>query len=124
MHVALPADCGNAPRIAIVSEVIASWAAGDTDDLARWFTDDVTWTLAGTQTLAGPSAVRAMTPGFTPERADVDSIITHGRLASCDGALSSGPLRTYFSHVFRFASTAKTARIKDIRSYLINERTP
>ena len=51
--------------------------------------------------------------------ARVQSIVTHGRLASCDGYLQNGPDRTPFSHAIRFAGATKSAKIAEIRTYMI-----
>lgn len=121
MRIKLPTDCGNAPRIAILGDFITNWAQGDTDAVAEWLTDDATWSLAGEQTHSGQDLVDRVRPGVSPEYLEVTSIITHGRLASCDGFIQTGSARMYFSHVFRFASTSKTAKVKDARSYYIEQ---
>lgn len=119
MQIKLPTDCGNAPRIGIVGEFAANWAQGDTEAVSRWVTDDARWTLIGEGAHRGPEAAHKAAPPFSPERMEVISIITHGRLASCDGYLESGDKRISFSHTLRFASTSKTAKIAELRSYCI-----
>lgn len=119
MQINLPTDCGNAPRITIIGDFVTSWAKGDTDAVAAWLAEDAAWTLAGKQTYCGPEAADDLRPHFLPERVEVISIITHGRLASCDGFLEVGTTRIDFSHAFRFASTSKSAKIKEARSYYI-----
>lgn len=121
MRIKLPTDCGNAPRIAILGDFITNWAQGDTDAVAEWLTDDATWSLAGERTHSGQDLVDRVRPGVSPEYLEVTSIITHGRLTSCDGFIQTGSARMYFSHVFRFASTSKTAKVKDARSYYIEQ---
>lgn len=119
MEIELPIDCGNAPRIGIVAEFAVSWAEGDTGALSKWLTEDASWTLVGGNTHRGPEATRGVNPSFPPERMEIISIITHGRLASCDGYLETGGKRIHFSHVLRFASTSKSATIAELRSYCI-----
>lgn len=119
MEIKLPTDCGNAPRIGIVGDFAVNWAAGDTEAVAEWLADSVTWTLVGDATHAGPAAAREVAPPFSPRRVELVTIITHGRLASCDGFLEADGRRIDFSHSFRFASTAKIAKIVEIRSYCI-----
>lgn len=101
MDVTLPTDCGNAPRIAIVSDIVTYWARDDRASLAEWLGDDATMPA----------------PPWQPDSLEVLAVITHGRLASCDGVLSAGDRQLAFSHVFRFASTSKTAKVADVRSY-------
>lgn len=68
---------------------------------------------------SGPEAAGKASPPFKPERVEIISIITHGRLASCDGYLQAGGKRIDFSHALRFASTVKTAKIAELRSYCV-----
>ena len=110
MKTTLPTDCGNAPRIVIVGDFVTSWAQGDTDAMAEWLTDDVDWAVFGDAPKLGEHLVAAV---------EIASIITHGRLASCDGFIDTDATRVAFSHVFRFSSTSKTAKIREARTYLV-----
>lgn len=101
MDITLPNDCGNAPRIGIVSDIVSRWAKGDEGGLAEWLGDDASMT----------------SPPWQPDNLEVLAVITHGRLAACDGVLSAGDKRLPFSHVFRFASTSKTAKVAEVRTY-------
>ena len=119
MEIKLPSDCGNAPRIGVVGEFAVNWAQGRTDAVSEWLAADASWTLVGRDTYRGPGAPPEVIPTFSPERVEVISIITHGRLASCDGYLESADKRVSFSHALRFVSTSKTAKIAELRSYCI-----
>lgn len=124
MKTVLPTDCGNAPRIAIVGEFVTNWAKRDAEAMAAWLTDDVDWTVAGREAASDEAASDEAAadfacPSSTSDYLEVNTIITHGRLASCDGFVDSEPGRVHFSHVFRFASTSKAAKIKEARTYLI-----
>lgn len=119
MQINLPSDCGNAPRIAIVGDLVSDWATGDSNAVAEWLADDATWLWVGQQTYSGPGAAAEVRLQLVPEQMEVISIITHGRLAACDGFLTDGSTRIDFSHMFRFASTSKTAKIKEARTYCI-----
>lgn len=119
MEINFPSDCGNAPRLTVVGDFIANWAKGNTDAVSEWLAVDATWTVVGQQAYSGPSAAVEVRPGIVPEQMDVLSIITHGRLASCNGFLTNRSTRIDFSHTFRFTSTSKTAKIMDARSYCI-----
>lgn len=122
LEIKLPIDCGNAPRIRIVGEFTVSWAKTDTDVVSEWLADDARWTFVGGDTHVGPKAAEELQPRFSPERLEIISIITHGRLASCDGFLEAAGRRLNFSHSIRFASTSKTARIAELRSYCIESQ--
>lgn len=101
MDITLPTDCGNAPRIGIVSDIVSHWANGDRGSLAEWLGDDASMPA----------------PPWQPDRVEVLAVITHGRLAACDGVLSAGDKRLRFSHIFRFSSTSKTAKVAEVRTY-------
>ena len=119
MEISFPAGCGNSPRIDIVSEFVANWAKGDAAAVAEWLSEDASWVVVGGESHTGPDSSQLTSPPFEAERMEVLSIVTHGRFASCDGYLEAGTARLGFSHVFRFAGAAKTARIVQIRSYRI-----
>lgn len=119
MKITAPTDCGNAPRIRIVTDFITWWAGGDTEQLSEWLTNEASWTVAGQEPNEGAIDLSAVLPPFTVAHVDIRSVITHGRLASCDGTVTAGDTRLEFSHAFRFASTAKTAKIAEVRSYLV-----
>lgn len=122
MEIILPTDCGNAPRIAIVGDFVVAWASGDPAAMSPWLADDVSWSIIGAQTHHGPDAAEAVVPELSPERIDIASVITHGRLASCDGFLDDGTTRISFSHAFRFSNTTKTGRVAEVRTYLIESQ--
>lgn len=117
MEITKPTDCGNSPRTVIVGDFAAAWAAGETAETQSWLTEDARWTRA--ETASEPGETERVPPPIEPQRAEITSIITHGRLAACDGHLERDGQRVHFCHMFRFASTAKTARIAEIRTYLI-----
>lgn len=119
MQIQLPTDCGNAPRIGIVGDFTVNWATGDETAVSESLADDAVWTFVGVDSYRGSEAAVNTAPPFKPDRIEVTAIITHGRLASCDGYLEAGDERIEFSHVFRFASTSKTAKIAELRSYCI-----
>lgn len=119
MKITLPTDCGNAPRIGIVGDFAVNWATENPKAVSDILADDASWMLVGGDTHSGPEAAREVGPPFSPTRVVVLSIITHGRLASCDGYLESEGKRIDFSHALRFASTSKTAKIAELRSYCI-----
>lgn len=117
MDITLPSDCGNSPRLGIVGQFTVNWVNGDVNAIREWLSADATWRLIGT--LGAEESAGESGPPFAPERARITSVITHGRLASCDGYLEAGERRMDFSHVFRFASTARSAKIVELRSYCI-----
>lgn len=122
MEISLPKDCGNAPRIGIVSQFAVSWASGDSAAMHSWLAEDATVSLTGCSKKPATSAEELLKLPFSPERMELLSVITHGRLASCNGFVLAGNNRLDFSLVFRFSSTSKTAKIAELRVYGIESK--
>lgn len=122
MKIELPSDCGNAPRITIVSDFVVAWASGDIAAMSPWLADGVSWSMIGAGSHHGPDAAREVVPTITPDRIVIASVITHGRLASCDGFFEDATTRVDFNHAFRFSNTTKTGRVAEVRSYLIESQ--
>lgn len=115
MEMAIRDDCGNSPRMAIVVDLVSAWAADQEHVVREWLRKDVEWTLVGDAT--------ATTGGYVPppistERGEILTVLSHGRVAACDGYLQQGGERVDFCHVIRFAGATKTAQIREIRTYL------
>lgn len=111
----IPEDCGNSPRMMIVAELAAAWAAGEEAPVREWLREDAAWFLVGED---APAADGIVPPPIVAERGEVLTVLNHGRLAACDGYLVRGEERVDFCHVVRFAGATKTARIREIRTYL------
>lgn len=120
MRVSLPEDCGNSPRMALVSRFSVGWAEGDSAVMDEVLAPDAEWVLAGGGGAggAGPSPRK---PPFEVEAVEILSAINHGRAAACEGIIRSATVRIDFCHVFRFSGASKTAKIIGIRSYLTQE---
>ncbi|WP_417233455.1 hypothetical protein [Arthrobacter sp.] len=114
----LPQDCGNSPRLLLVGDLIVAWARGDRAAVEPRLADDFSWSVVGAATDSGPHQPGIPRPGLEPERIEILSTITHGRLAACDGFLADGPRRVDFCHVLHFTGASKTARIAAVRTYL------
>ncbi|GAB3621312.1 hypothetical protein GCM10027417_25730 [Glutamicibacter endophyticus] len=119
MQVITPGGCGNSPRSQFTVELFEQWVLGNADPWLPWLTKDFVWWRAGEGITQGPQNVTRMFPGFEAEHAEIGSVITHGRFASCDGFLLGAGVRLDFSHVLRFTGAGKTANIAQVRSYLI-----
>lgn len=131
MDLIAPSDCGNSPRMALVADIITAWASGDDAKVHEWLADGACWVLVGAQ---GPGEASSQVDGdaaddrgtvgvivpppFEADRGEILTVLNHGRLAACDGYLVRGAERVDFCHVIRFAGAAKTATIREIRSYL------
>ncbi|MGO2821706.1 MAG: hypothetical protein ACTIA5_12980 [Brachybacterium tyrofermentans] len=141
-------DCGNSPRMALVAEVITAWASGDDALVQEWLAVDARWVLVGAQdpgdaassadgdtagsdsngdtknTSTNDSASDSpkgaiVPPPFDADHGEILTVLSHGRHAACDGYLVRGEERVDFCHVIRFAGATKTAKIREIRTYLL-----
>ncbi|MDA2810533.1 nuclear transport factor 2 family protein [Nocardiopsis sp. RSe5-2] len=118
-------DCGNAPRKQVLRDFAVAMAEHDTDSLLSAVADDVEWEIVGRRTVRGKADFAAAVAAGVDRRAEtlrMDSILTHGR----EGAVSSrlglpggGGLRC--CDVYTFSGHGKTATIKRITSYWIEE---
>lgn len=101
-----------------------NWASGDTQAVSQWLSAEAIWMLVGGDTRCGPAAAQEVCPPFPLRRVEITSIITHGRFASCDGYLEGEARCIDFSHVIRFASASRTAKIAELRTYCITTASP
>ncbi|QPZ39587.1 hypothetical protein [Paramicrobacterium chengjingii] len=122
-EIAFPTDCGNSPRLIIVSEFSAAWALTDTDAVTERLAEGARWELVGGQTGNGDEATQIPWPTFEPELVEILSTVTHGRLAACDGYITNGESRIDFCHMVRFTGAAKSAKIAEIRTFLETSRS-
>ncbi|MGQ3383007.1 hypothetical protein [Glutamicibacter sp. TV12E] len=123
MHVEIPATCGNAPRHRIITDVLAAAYGKDLPLLEQWFSEDIQWNIAGIGSLDGFDAVRQWILE-APATGSVQflSVLTHGSEGSTDGrTCDSEHSMVHFSHVLKFASAGKAAKIKEIRSYFVQQ---
>ncbi|EST21262.1 hypothetical protein N566_27590 [Streptomycetaceae bacterium MP113-05] len=83
--------------------------------------EDVEWNLVGDTVLRGREAVRAWAADLAEAKeVAFGSLITHGREAGVDGTIEAADGARYaFCHVLRFPGTARTAKIAEIRSYVL-----
>lgn len=132
MEIHLPADCGNAPRIGIVNDVLVAWASGDREAVSVWLAEDVEWNVVGGATYQGRRSVLQTLPEVRPDTLTIHSTISHGRHAACDATLTfsgqrsgghAGPSEagsTSLSVMIRFTSAAaRTGRIASVRAYVV-----
>ncbi|WP_157975656.1 hypothetical protein [Brachybacterium sp. YJGR34] len=118
MEMTVTADCGNSPRMRIVADLAAAWAAGEEEHVRPWLREDTRWILVGAADGQQPAPGGILPPPVPPEHGEILTVLSHGRLAACDGYLVSGQERVDFCHVLRFAGAARTAALREIRTYL------
>ena len=116
MKITVPNDCGNSPRNLLVSQFAVDWAAGKTENLRALFADDVRWEVVGKPEVDSEAALSLVQ---NVSEVEVFTAINHGRVTACNGRLLADGRQTDFCHVFHFSGVAKTAKIVQIRTYLV-----
>lgn len=118
----IPEDCGNAPRKIVIRDFLIAVYDLQIDDVTESIHDSIQWDVVGSQMLSGPDEVRAwLVEQPRAVELTLNTVITHGTDCGADGAvkLAEGS-RSSFSHIIVFAGHGKNAKIKEIRSYIID----
>ena len=118
----IPKDCGNAPRKIVIRDFLIALYSGDLDQTLEMLTDDVRWEVVGSHVLAGKAETRSwLMHAVSAQELKLHTVITHGTDCGADGVATYENSRTAcFNHVIVFSGHAKTAKISEIRSYLID----
>lgn len=124
----VPPDCGNAPRKAVIRDFVIDLYSGNVEGTLDILADNVEWEVVGTTTLNGHKDAQ---PWLEDQHVNPVTlvrfglIVTHGTDCGVDGEVqfASGK-RVSFCHIMKFSGHSKTAKIKMLRSYLVeNEET-
>lgn len=116
-------DCGNAPRKEVLRDFQTAWVRGEIDTVADMVRDDIVFDIVGHERIVGSEAFRAalerMAGSESATELHIHHIITHGNTAALNGTVTLADGRRYgFCDVYLFAGFAKTAKIKEITSYV------
>ncbi len=120
--IVFPTDCGNSPRLIIVSEFSAAWATTDTDAVVERLAEGSRWAVVGDENEGGRQEPTIPWPTVDPELVEILSTVTHGKLAACEGYITNGESRVDFCHMIQFTGAAKTAKISEIRTFLVESK--
>ena len=114
-------DCGNAPRKKTLRDLVVAVADRDATTIRGILANDIAWALVGERQLHGPDAVEEwIAAGPTVAEITFGSLLTHGAGASVNGVLSLDDGTTVeFCHVLQFTGAAKTAKLKEVTTYLV-----
>lgn len=117
----VPDRCGNAPRKAVLRDFTVARFGGDTAHVLALLSDQVQWHIIGDETLMGIDAVqRWLTSQPSPQELRIATVITHGNECGVDGSIVFSDRTTMgFCDMLVFTGGAKTAKIKEIRSYVV-----
>jgi len=117
----VPDSCGNAPRKAIIRDFTIALYGKRVHEVAAMLKDDVRWQIVGSHLLTGIEQVQTwMTTEPGALKLTIHTIITHGSECVVEGTIEQADgTMAGFCHVIIFAGAAKTAKIKEIRSYTV-----
>ncbi|MCG3402355.1 hypothetical protein K0017_08520 [Staphylococcus massiliensis] len=114
-------SCDNAPKARTIKAYLIASAACDKDKLDALLSDSLTWHVPGDLELSGKAAfIKALKDNKQDVKSlEITSILTHGKLASAHGVLTTSDATIYFASFFEFEGHKKDAKIQDITSYVI-----
>ena len=124
--ITIQADCGDAPRKALLRDMNIAFAKADVEAILDCFTDDVGWRIVGETELRGKAAMRealeAMKHVVTCELI-IHSIITGGREGAVHGiVISEDGAPVAFCDIVQFDS-ATGELIEMMTSFAIELKT-
>ncbi|GAA2042989.1 nuclear transport factor 2 family protein [Yaniella flava] len=118
----IPENCGNAPRKIVIRDFLIALYSRAADAVIATLQDDIQWQLVGSRTLSTAADVRQWLGAEEPvNELKLHTIITHGTDCGADGTIRHPDgSQSHFNHVIVFAGHGKNAKIKEIRSYIID----
>jgi len=121
IKLSIPESCGNSPRQRILRDFNIAAVTNDKDYLLENTAEKINWHIVGGEVTEGMEGFMKQLFDLNDEVDEliIHDIITHGYAASAHGSVI-GVNRSYdFCHVYRFTGATKTAKIKEITSYII-----
>ena len=116
-----PKDCGNAPRKMVIRDFLVALYQQDEESVVAALREDVRWEVLGSTVLEGLEDARDWLHRQPPvAELHIATVLTHGTDCGADGwVVHRDGSTTNFSHILFFTGHTKTAKIKQLRSYLI-----
>ena len=121
-NITVKPDCSNAPKKALLRDLICAFAHADVDGILAPMSNDIVWNLVGETVIEGKENVRTMMEGMENAGTSdlvIESIIAHGREAAVHGVIRSNAGQAHaFCDVVQFDGAAGM-KIKTMTSYSI-----
>lgn len=120
IKLSLPKDCGNAPKKRILSNFNVALVNKDITSLLENIA-----IIIGDEIVEGKEAFMNKLAKLHKDKMTellIIDIITHGYVASVHGKVIGTNQSFDFCHVYKFTGASKTAKIKEITSYIIPTR--
>lgn len=120
-----PNDCGNAPKKVLLRELTVALLTKDYAGMSESMTHDIRWQIAGYKCFFGKDALRdALNEDMSKAviQLQIQNIITHGPTGAVNGFFVFDDNSTLsFCDVYTFTSAGKSAKVKEIVSYRVEE---
>lgn len=119
----IPEMCNDSPRRKLIVQLHIGFAEGRMAKVMPFLSDDVVWDMAGGKTLHGSGEVSDFLLRLQQQKADrlvIQHMVTHGKLAACNGILQFGSRELRFAGFYEFTS-AGSATVKKITSYVLSQ---
>lgn len=122
MKLIVPKGCDNAPRKQIVIDFTVAILKRQIEIIKEYADESVVWhQLKENKKIEGQSALIDILQDENKEINDcleIYQVITHGKFASINGVISLTNGTTIdFCDVYRFSNTAKSGKVREIKSY-------
>ena len=121
-----PKDCGNAPKKVLLRELTVALATKDYAGMSESMADDIRWQIAGYKRFFGKEALRdALNENMSKAviQLQIQNIITHGSNGAINGFFVFDDQSSLsFCDVYTFSSAGKSAKVKEIVSYRVEEK--
>jgi hypothetical protein len=122
MHVVVDADCGNAPKKALVRDWLIAAAKGDTASIRAHLAEQARWETVGETECCGVEEVAEGLAGLGEDVAvfRLDRLLSHGKHVAVDGSVEQADgASTRFAHFIEFDGHGKKSRIASIVTYVV-----
>lgn len=120
-----PDNCGNSPKALQLRDFNIAYVKQDLPTMLDQLADNIAWHWVGDKQAQGKDEVAKALEEMISHQAvefTLQNILTHGKLGAADGKITMQDGSTFaFCDVYIFSSTAKTAKIAEITSYVIQK---
>ena len=121
-NIQIQPDCGNAPRKLFLRDLLIAIVDGNMKQMQEIIPENISWDIVGKKQITSQEQYLKELKGHALWKAKeliVETIITHGPLASVSGQITAADKTTYkFCNVYQFKS-AGSATLNSITTFLI-----
>lgn len=118
INVVSEVNCMNSPKKELLCDLNSSVVKQQLEEPLNWLEEEIEWEIVEDETVQGLRAVEEKLQTFLNipiQEFHIDHIITHGKTAALNG---NGEV-IELCHIYLFKGHKKTAKIKEMISYII-----